>query len=980
MVLRLGSFILLLFVFCHGNAQNVGEESYPLLKEAQRAVNEGKSIDAEKIINRIIDLPDNKQYYAIKGQAHRLMASICASHSWKPEEIEHLFKSYWYFQKTGDTKEEAEAQRLIGHYYTHMYLFDEADKYLTQAFKGASVISDTVTLIKIISDRAQLASALDQPDSALNLYEQAILFSEKIDFRKGLLENWNRMANTYWKTGDPQNMLLCMKIAVRYKIDNTDTLGIIYGDLGLAYMENQKLDSADFYLHKGIELIRKGHDQQQEVILLKYISDLRQKQERYAEALDLLNEHILLHKKVFSDQLKNEIGYGQSKYKQLEANSQLEENISRNRKIMIVAIVVALLLLMMAMFILWLRNNNSFIRKQKDELNVAFNQVKQSEELYKQVFEKNLGLGITHDFEGIILSANDAILKLLKLKKNDMIGRSVGDFIHNDHKHLFPDYLKEIYDKNQSTGLLAVVDADGKKKILRYQNNIASNANGEHFVIGFSQDQTDFFNAQYMANKTGKRLSVIMEHTPDTLAILKKDGHIKYINHGGYFNNDELSAKNILELLSGEQADRFSKNLKLVYSNKNPIQFQEEFRSRYLLIKLVPIVDGKDAKEVLAVITDITKSKESEAELNRLSSIVQQSNEGVLITDIDEKVIWINKGFIKITGYHRKEIIGKNPREVLKCPATMQSTVEFMSKQVALRLPFTSEVINYHKNGSEYWVKLIAQPIFDGSGVFQGYFFIQHDVTHEKEMIAQIIEAKEEAEESNRLKTIFLGSLSHEVRTPLQGILGFAEILETSVLSEDKRLEYLGVIKRRTVDMQNIIEALLDMASLETGEIKAFPIEINLYESVETAFNKTLQDSDFKDKPIELKLENNLKANTSVLIDPQHLLQVLSNLLGNAIKFTEEGTIKLLCEKQASSFQISVIDTGIGIASDNIEHIFKPFRQAHEGISRSKGGIGLGLSICKKMVELWGGTIEISSEIGKGSTFSFNIPNTRKSI
>jgi PAS domain S-box-containing protein len=249
----------------------------------------------------------------------------------------------------------------------------------------------------------------------------------------------------------------------------------------------------------------------------------------------------------------------------------------------------------------------------------------------------------------------------------------------------------------------------------------------------------------------------------------------------------------------------------------------------------------------------------------------------------------------------------------------------------------------------------------------------------EKKINEELLLAKEEAEESNRLKTIFLGSLSHEVRTPLQGILGLAEILENPELTLETRGTYLNIIKQRTADMQNIIEALLDLASIESGEIKPFPVQTNLYEFAESMYDRAKQDPLLVGKIIELHHENNLKSNAVALIDPQHLLQVATNLVRNAIKFTNQGNIILAYHEADHAYEISISDTGIGISNDKIEHIFKPFRQAHEGISRSKGGIGLGLSICNKMVEMWGGKITVHSQLGKGSTFSFSIPKLNKS-
>jgi signal transduction histidine kinase len=143
---------------------------------------------------------------------------------------------------------------------------------------------------------------------------------------------------------------------------------------------------------------------------------------------------------------------------------------------------------------------------------------------------------------------------------------------------------------------------------------------------------------------------------------------------------------------------------------------------------------------------------------------------------------------------------------------------------------------------------------------------------------------------------------------------------------------------------------------------------------VEDLFLKIKNDYSLSGKQIELLLQIEVKGEQIVEIDSQHLQQVIINLFNNAIKFSTQGTILMSIGKTAAHYQISVKDSGMGIPADMLEHIFQPFRQAHEGISRSRGGIGLGLAICKKMVEMWGGSIYVKSTPGKGSTFSFTIP------
>lgn len=234
--------------------------------------------------------------------------------------------------------------------------------------------------------------------------------------------------------------------------------------------------------------------------------------------------------------------------------------------------------------------------------------------------------------------------------------------------------------------------------------------------------------------------------------------------------------------------------------------------------------------------------------------------------------------------------------------------------------------------------------------------------------------AIEEAVESNRLKTVFMGTLSHEVRTPLQGIQGMVELMEVPQLSELQRQDYLRIIKRRANDLQNVIESLLDMASIETGRVVPHPERIELHDTIEEIFHQELVNIGSHKSRVAYLFVNDLPKGSFVTIDPQHLKQVLVNLFTNATKFTRQGFIQLACRDHGNQWVCEITDTGIGIREEDIQTIFEPFRQADEGLNRSAGGMGLGLTICKRFVTLWGGEIYASANDEKGSTFSFTIP------
>lgn len=257
---------------------------------------------------------------------------------------------------------------------------------------------------------------------------------------------------------------------------------------------------------------------------------------------------------------------------------------------------------------------------------------------------------------------------------------------------------------------------------------------------------------------------------------------------------------------------------------------------------------------------------------------------------------------------------------------------------------------------------------------------LQHSTVSKEELERerdQLKIAKEEAEKANRAKTVFLGNLSHEIRTPLQGIMGFAEVLALEK-DPEKRLEYIGIIIRRANDLMRIIEELLDLSVIESGNVEAHPDSIPLETAIEKIFNDFREDySNRNANAIQFFFHHHLDPGDIAILDPLHLRQVIRNLLDNSMKFTHKGKVELIVEKTAREYIVRVCDTGTGISPEKIKVIFEPFRQAHEGYTRPIDGIGLGLPICKKRVEMWGGTIDVESEPGKGSTFFFTIPVPR---
>jgi PAS domain S-box-containing protein len=614
-----------------------------------------------------------------------------------------------------------------------------------------------------------------------------------------------------------------------------------------------------------------------------------------------------------------------------------------------------------------------------------------NENRYRKLVEDSMILICTHDLLGNLITINQTGEKALEYNRGELIGRNILTLLPPESERDFQTYLDKIRRDKAYESFMTVITKSGQKRIFLFRNTLMDEPGQMPYVMGSAQDVTEWRKSEFRETKIKSDLQLIVSSMDDFVIEFDEYGRFK-----NFWCRDETKLSRPITYYLGKTiqeafafTSEFAQKAQQIYDkvllsgkpyvaeiDKGWISAKMSYQ-----IRLNPIVENDGSvKRCTVLVSDITLRKQAENELKesyRTQKLLLENLEGaVIIEDANRKIRLVNDEFCQMFGIPLSpdQLKGadcsesaEQTKHLFYNPQNFPARVSEILKGQIKVLGEELELVDGRVLERDYI------PIFFNDH-YQGHLWHYHDVTRRKQTERALTMAKEEAEESNRLKTIFLGNLSHEVRTPLQGIMGFAEILENPNLPPTKRNEYLGIIKRRTNDMQNIIESLLDLASLETGEIRANPHQIQLIGVLEDVFLRIRNDYSLTGKRIELQLVNNLNDEPLAHVDSQHLQQVIINLMSNAIKFTNLGTVILSIDRNAKCYLISVKDTGIGIPSDMLEHIFQPFRQAHEGISRSKGGIGLGLAICKKMVEMWGGTIEVVSHPGTGSMFSFTIP------
>ncbi len=379
-------------------------------------------------------------------------------------------------------------------------------------------------------------------------------------------------------------------------------------------------------------------------------------------------------------------------------------------------------------------------------------------------------------------------------------------------------------------------------------------------------------------------------------------------------------------------------------------------------------------------IRDISARRAIENRLRMLESSVEHANDAIVITEAEPvgepgpRIIYVNQAFTSTTGFTLEEVLGKTPR-ILQGPDTSQEAKATIRHGLKRWKPVRVELLNYRKDGSEFWVELNIVPVADEKGWYTHWVSVQRDITARKQTESVLVRAKQDAEEAqaeaeraNLAKSEFLSRMSHELRTPLNAILGFGQLLEMEAQS-DRQRERLSHILKGGQHLLDLINEVLDIARIESGKmeltLEAIPVAEVLRDVA--ALIRPLADQ----RNIRLGRCAGAACEGNVWADRQRLSQVVLNLLSNAVKYNRPGgSVSLICDPgaQPGQLRLAIGDTGPGIAPENLPKLFTPFERLGAEQSNVEG-TGIGLALCKGLVEAMGGRIGVESVVGQGSTF-----------
>jgi len=595
---------------------------------------------------------------------------------------------------------------------------------------------------------------------------------------------------------------------------------------------------------------------------------------------------------------------------------------------------------------------------------------------YAELIERGAGVVWTHDLEGRILWASPPAGRLLGRSPKDLVDRNLADVVAD--KIRLAVYLKRIGKDGEAQGRVEVVCASGQSRYLQYSNTLVKSEGGAPpYVLGFAVDVTDVLRSAHEVAAAKQHLERMLaagptvvystDAVPDYVATYVSPNVFDTTGYGPH----EFERRGFwVDKIHPDDRSRVLEDLKHLHEygrHSHEYRFLHAdgtyrwMRGRQALIR----DENGDPVAIAGQWTDLTEAKRASDEVDGFFEI---GLDLLCIRTLDGGFKRINPAFSEVLGYAEEELLSR-PISTFMHPADTATTETQLATLGRGRGRISFEDRWRCKDGSERTLAWSAVLSEDGTQIYA----TARDVTAEKEREAELRAAMHLAEEANTAKSEFLANMSHEIRTPMNGVIGMTELTLDTNLTDQQR-EYLLMVQASAGALLETINSILDFSKIEAGKLELEEIDFTLWETVTGALKPLALTA--RNKGVELIYDEGPDVPERLRGDPGRLRQALVNLVGNAVKFTEEGVVRLSVQRARATgedvrIHFAITDTGIGIPSEKRDHIFGSFNQVDGSMSRRFGGTGLGLAITSGIVQMMGGQVDVDSTPGKGSTFSF---------
>jgi PAS domain S-box-containing protein len=613
--------------------------------------------------------------------------------------------------------------------------------------------------------------------------------------------------------------------------------------------------------------------------------------------------------------------------------------------------------------------------------------VREANETLSAIFNASPVPIVGLDLDARIVRWNPAAETVFGWSASEVMGRR-PPMVPADQQQMFETMRQDVIEGRGVTGLeVPVQKKDGALIDVSLSRAPLRDASGAvRGTVDILMDITERKRAEKALRESEERFRLIAETITEVFWIADPNiSTMDYVSPGyelvwGHsLESLRENPRSFLEAIHPEDRERVISELAVQREGK---PFDHEYRIlrpdgalRWIWDRGFPVRSPTgEVTRYVGVAKDITERKEAEESLHKLSQALEQSAESVVITDRHGVIEYVNPCFVELTHFSKEEAVGRSPR-ILKSGNQTLSFYQRMWAKILAGEVFREVFVNKKKTGELFYEEKTIAPLKDERGNITNFVAVGRDITLRRRAEEELRKAKDAAEEANHAKSAFLANMSHEIRTPMNGIIGMTDLaLDTELNAEQK--EYLEMAKTSAESLLRVINDILDFSKIEAGKLEFEFLPFALRESLGETM-KSLGHSAHR-KNLELAWEVAPEVPEWIVGDRGRLRQMLVNLAGNAIKFTERGEVVLSVSQlsagpESVELHFQMRDTGIGIPADKQDKIFGAFTQADSSTTRKYGGTGLGLAIVQRLVSLQGGKLWLESEAGKGSTFHFTL-------
>jgi PAS domain S-box-containing protein len=615
-------------------------------------------------------------------------------------------------------------------------------------------------------------------------------------------------------------------------------------------------------------------------------------------------------------------------------------------------------------------------------------EIEQQLRILSQIAEDNINAVIIADAQGCIEWINKSFSRMTGFTLDEVIGKKPGQVLQGrDTDPETVAYLSRQVKAGEPFNCeILNYSKTGEKYWLRVIGQAIRNTNGE--LTGFFALEEDITHEKIAKDKlqeSEKRLSTLVNNLHTALLLVDENEKVIHVNKRLV---DMFKIVGDAKKLRGTTSENLANQIKNIL--KDPVGFMQLHRrsiekkvmfmdieielsdGQFFAFNFIPIFVDKEYKGYILNFTDITARKHYEKTLEiqeaKYRNIIANMNLGLMEVDRNDNIEYANQSFCEISGFTEEDLIGKKASDIFLLKNS-KNLIRDKNQQREKGISDFYELQVKRGDGELRWWLISGAPNYDDQGEIIGSIGIHLDITQQKKLEHQLEAARNKAEEASQAKESFLANMSHEIRTPLNAIVGMVRELSKGQLTQ-KQNSYLHNAETASQHLLSIINNILDISKIEAGvfvlEERPFDIRILINETI------SIMSGNASGKMLDLEevISDNVKW---VLIgDQTRIKQILINIIGNAIKFTEKGKVSIHCrgEETKDSGQLILLevqDTGIGMEQSFSQNLFKKFTQEDRSTARKYGGTGLGMALTYELVKLMGGTIEVTSEKGKGT-------------